>query len=539
MRKYIFLLLAAMALLSLGACYTDDGNYNYLSDDQLTKIEFDTTGMTAQERLVFDARMKPGEHIVFAPKIKYAHPERLRYSWFYLTYTNYSYRPVQVGNKLVYPPADTISHQLALDWTCNLKPGSYKFYCLAEDTVSGERAYFTNMSNYSIVESEAAVGGLYLLTERDGGTDIEVYQSPLMLIYGDTCMYRYYSSLHGTTLKGTPRFIRGTTTGTAVKDGFLVATSDNLYRLSQEGLMIVNDWNTMFYTTPTTFRPQNSFFVNGCDFLVNNGKLHVLYANQSNDRKYSDPIAGDYEAGAFLMKNTLTTWRPVTGAINAWQVVYDTKHHRFSPYYSKATTLSSFKSTVSDAVVDANQVPGDVKAAFQGGSNQAYVITQVDGKPMLYRYQFYNVVDKGDLSADGARSIIDLSGCTDINEAKLFAANTAGQAFYYATDKAVYSFSTSSGETTSHTVYTCLPGEEITAMYEWGSQGGGWPTANCVFWIGVWDSNKHEGKLIQYEMDVNYGVPTSVFGPMFGSNDNPVVTTGWGKIVDMVNLDAE
>ena len=158
---------------------------------------------------------------------------------------------------------------------------------------------------------------------------------------------------------------------------------------------------------------------------------------------------------------------------------------------------------------------------------------------MLYRYQFYNVVDKGDFSADGTRSVLDLSGCTDIDKATRFTANTAGQAFYYATDNAVYSFSTSSGEKTSHTVYTCQPGETVTAFYIWGSDGGGWPTSNCILWIGVWDSNKHEGKLIQYEMDVNYGVPTSSFGPMFGSPDNPVITTGWGKIVDMTNIDAE
>ena len=307
MRKAIFFLCALATLFCLGACYSDDGNYNYLSDDQVGKIVFDTTGMSNDERMALEHPMKPGERIQFAPKIKYDHPERLRYSWFYLTYTNYSYQPVQVGNKQVYPPADTISHQLARDWTCNLKPGQYRFYCLADDTVNGQRAYYTTYSNYTKVESMSSVGGLYLLTERDGGTDIEVYQSPLMLIYGDSCIYRYYSTLHGTTLKGKPRFIRGTTTGKAVKDGYLVATSDNLYRLSKEGLMTVNDWNSMFYSTPEKFDPQNSFFTNNCDFLLNNGKLHVLYANKANDRKFSAPIAGDYDAASFLMKATVNS----------------------------------------------------------------------------------------------------------------------------------------------------------------------------------------------------------------------------------------
>ena len=39
--------------------------------------------------------------------------------------------------------------------------------------------------------------------------------------------------------------------------------------------------------------------------------------------------------------------------------------------------------------------------------------------------------------------------CEDIQNATLFASNTSGFAFYYATPKGVFSFSASSGETTS------------------------------------------------------------------------------------------
>ena len=82
-------------------------------------------------------------------------------------------------------------------------------------------------------------------------------------------------------------------------------------------------------------------------------------------------------------------------------------------------------------------------------------------------------------------------------------------------------------------------GEEISCIYAWGSAGGGWPTSDCAFFIGVWNEGKKDGKLVQYEVDVNYGTPNSMWGPMFGAPDNPVVTTGWGKIVDMTCLDAE
>ena len=527
-----------VALLAFTACYNDDGNYNYLTEEEVGVIQFDTTGLSA-ELSTLSYGLEPNEHINVHVNVKYPHPERLRFRWFYLTLTDFQYKPVQDGNALVYPKGDTISYKQVLDWTCNLKPGQYRFYCMAEDSVSGQKAYYAVNQSYIVVSSEENVGGLYLLTERDGNTDIEVYQSDLMLIYGNECKYQYYSKLKGHTLPGKPRFIRGTTTGKTIKDGYLVATDQGLYRLAADGMETINDWNTMFYNTPEKFNPQKSFFTNNCDFLLNDGKLHVLYANMSNDVKYSDPIAGDYEAAPFLMINTTTTWRPVTGAINAWQVFYDKKNKKFRPYYSQGTAVSNFKSTVNDATVDANNVSGDVKAVFQGGGNYTCVITNIDNVPYLYRYCFYNVVDNGNLSAAGAESIKDLSGCTGIQNAKLFASNTNGYAFYYATDKAVYSFSASSGSSTSNTIYECSANEEVTAMYSWGSSGGGWPTSDCILWIAVWDKQKQEGKLLQYEMDINYGTPTSMWGPMFGAEDNPTITTGWGRIVDMTNIDAE
>ena len=529
----------AIALGFLASCYSDDGNYDYLSDEEIGTIVIDTTGM--EDRLVLAYNLSYGQHIEFEPKVHYSHPERLRYRWFYLTLTNYRYQAVQVGNSMVYPPADTIGYNRKLDWVVDLAPGQYHFYMLAEDTVSGQKVYFTPTEQYTVVASAGTQGGLYLLTERDGQTDIEVFTSGLMLIYGDQqCFYKYYSSNHGgQLLPGKPRFIRGTHTGSTAKNGYMVATDENLFRLNADNLTTMNDWSTMFYNTPETFNPQASWYTNNTDFLINNGKLHVLYTTKANDRKFSDPIAGDYEAYPFLMKNTRTTWMPVEGAIDAWEVIFDQKNHRFRPYFSQASSVSQFKSTIADAFVDANNTPSNPKAVFSGGGNYTCLIAEEEGVPYLYRYNFYNVVDNGDLSAQGNLSKIDLSGLTDIQQARLFASNTSGYAFYYATDKAVYSFSASSGQTTSNTIYECEANEEVTAIYAWGSAGGGWPTSDCGFWIGVWNTQTQEGKLIQYEVDVNYGTPNSMWGPMFGAPDNPVITTGWGKIVSMTNLDAE
>jgi len=534
---------AASCILLFAACFfascaKDDGNYDYLPDEEVSQIKLDVdTVRTPNEYVLY--RIAPGTDVEYYMKVDYAYPEHLKYRWFYLKLTNYQYQQEQIGNKMVWPPQQTIGEEKDLKWTCNLDPGQYYVYCEARDTVNGMVAYY-QYTPYTVVTEPGNVSGLYLLTEREGQTDLEVFRNPLMLIYNPAgCDYKYYSTSYGKYLEGKPRFICGTHTGKTSKNAYLVATDKNLYRLSTSGLKTVNTWEDMFYNTPEVFNPQGAIFINNCEFLINDGKLHVLYANQPNDLKFSEAIAGDYVAYPALMKVTRTTWRPVEGAINAWNIIYDQKNHKFRPYFSNSSQVSNFKGTNPDAVVDANSVPGDVKAVMQVGSSYTGVVTHVNGKPYLYLYNFYNRVDNGDLSAQGDRSIIDLSGCEDIMNAKMYTSSANTMGFYYATPKGVYGFSFITGQTTSRVVYECESGEEITCLYMGGSIGGGWPTSNCIFWVGIWNESKQDGKLFQSEMDNTNCMPFSMYGPMFGAPDNPVITEGFGKIVSMCCIDAE
>lgn len=547
MKKFYYILsLLVFCLAFFMACTEDEGNYSYLSEEEVGLIKIDTTGMGIQ-RFALTYNMNPGDTIVFDPNVSYKYPERLRYRWFYLTLHNYQYQAVQVGNKLVFPPADTIGYTKKLDWICNLEPGAYRFYLLVEDSVSGVRAYYQAEEQYVSVNQSGSQKGLYLLTETtDGNTDIEVLTSTLQLVTGGDAQYfHYYSDVTGHTLPGKPRFIRGATDG-ASKSAYLVVTDQNMWRLNSVGMQTMDDWNTMFYDTPEVFDPQCSFYNSSygkCDFLINNGKLHVLYTDKANDRKYSAPIAGDYEAAPFLMLQTKTTWGAVSGAINADQVIYDQKNRCFRPYFPRESSLSNFRATAEDAYLDANALPADPVAIFTGNGYDTYAILLLDGVPYLYRYCFYNRVDNGDLSTlnnGGERSALNLSGCMEIKNAKYYAANSSGSAFYYATDKGVYSFSPTSGQTTSRTIYECEADETVTAIYAPGSVGGGWPTSSCCFYVALWNSSTQEGKVLEYEMNHNDGVPESYWGPMFGGDgENPVATTGWGKIVSMTWIDAE
>ena len=79
MKKNIYLLLALVVLSLTGtltACYSDEGNYDYLPEEEAGKITIDTIGIA--NRLALSQNMNPGDTIVFEPNVHYAHPERLR-----------------------------------------------------------------------------------------------------------------------------------------------------------------------------------------------------------------------------------------------------------------------------------------------------------------------------------------------------------------------------------------------------------------------------------------------------------------------------
>lgn len=513
-----------LASFVIASCNEDNGNYTYLTEDELKEqlIQIDTTGL-GSARYAFSGRYNPGDTIKMSPKVQYPYKEDLKYSW--IVYP-YPYKAEEVGNTAIYPKPDTICRTLDIAWIVNLEPGWHTCNLIVQDTVRGLSASM-NMGGYFTINKPGSRSGVFVLSEYDGQTDIDFYSSLLCLIYEDDVMVPHYYSQelgHG-MLPGKPKFIYGG------DDYYYVFTEENGYRLNFAGLELMETFDEMFYQVPN-YNPQMMRYINNCEFLINDGKMHVLYVNKGNDRKFSAPISGDYEAGVYLSDETRTTWRPTTGAINADQIIFDEKNMKFRPYFPQDVEVGEFGPTTAGAFADANKLPGKPLAMRGGAGGKTYAIIPIDGIPYLYMFNFYNVVDDGDLSADGANSIIDLSGCEDIMNMKYFTANNHGSAFYYATDKALYSFSPSSGQTTSNKIYTCAEGEEITCISVFFSEGGGgFPTAGVALWAGVWEEGKKEGKLLEWEIDADYGTPSVFWGPMFGAeHDTPHVTPGFGKI---------
>ena len=537
--KNIFKYIAGTLLASfvIASCHEDNGNYDYLSEDELKEqiIRIDTTGV-GDNKYAFSRKYNPGDSINFPIKVHYPYQEDLKYSW--IVY-DYPYSSVPVGNTSIYPKPDTISHERDLAWEVNLKAGWHKCHFIVQDTVRGLSASM-DMGGYFTINAPGSRPGVMILSEYDGQTDIAYYSSLLCLIYEDDVMVPHYYSQelgHG-MLPGKPLFMGFS--GDSYDGGYYyVFTEENAYRLNFEGLELMETFDQMFYQVPEKYAPQAMCNINNCEFLINDGKLHVLYTNKGNDRKFSAPISGNYNAASYLSTATRKSSSP-SGKINADQVIFDLDNKKFRPYYPQANEISEFGPTIANAYVDVNNIPGTPLAILAAEAGSTYAIMLEGDVPYLYHANFYNAVDDGDLSADGANSKIDLSGCENIKEAKYFQANYNGSAFFYATDKTLYSFSPTTGQTTSRTIYTCSGDEEITCVsIFFNHASGGFPTPGVALWLGLWEESKKEGKLLEWEIDTYDGVPTVMYGPWFGAEreEVPFVTTGFGKIKSIVSVD--
>ena len=84
-------LMTTVAILS--SCYSDDGNYDYLSKEDAGEITIDTIGI--ENRMALSGSLTPGQRVVFEPNVHYKYPEHLRFRWFVLTLNQGSYQPIQ------------------------------------------------------------------------------------------------------------------------------------------------------------------------------------------------------------------------------------------------------------------------------------------------------------------------------------------------------------------------------------------------------------------------------------------------------------
>lgn len=513
MRKLFFAILLMLGVAALvPSCYKDDGNYNY---KEVSELEIDTTGVTKGSAYFI---VHLGDTIKVSPTVKYDYPENLTYTWLL---TPYPYSTQVVGNTVQYPAPDTIATTLNLEWIVDVEPGGYRYYLEVKDTVLGlTDNIYPNGSNYLNVVSASLFYALMCLSEYDGNTDIDLYYTPLALIFSAQTKTHFYSEKSGNMIPGSP-----TALGYCSKGYYYAFTNQEGRRLDKNDFLTMETFDDMFYSTPT-LNAQEYRYVKNQELLINDGKLHVINNNLSNDRKFSAAISGDYTAFPYLTQKSYSNNSAVAC------VIFDEKGKSFLRYYTNGTSLSRFGAASSGAYVDANNLPSVPKAIFTYNSQYTGVVLKdADEKMALWLYNFW-ATDASNLSGNGSRSKIDLSACEDIDKATMFYAEASGSSFLYATDKAVYGFSISSGSSTATKLYDLPDGDVVTCMYS--IPAAGFPTGGRACWFATWNEATKNGKIVESEIDPYSGKLDWFWGMMFGlPGPNPSVTEGFGKIVSM------
>ena len=515
-RGLISLSLVASLLI---ACNEDHGNYEY-DYESVTKVTIDTTGVDISSLW---ASWAVGDTVTFYPNVLTTGDSNNIKCTYFVIPTPYS--AVQDGNAMVFPKADTICVGKDLNYIVDLTPGStYQLYFVAEDTVAGVKDYMM-LDSWLQIPDEGVVCGIYAVGLKDGHFEVDVIESVKALIHGMGMGVVYenmWTKNHPDMELTSPVKYAG-----AHEDGeyfYLFLEDGTAKRVNFSNLAIMDDgWENLFYEAPE-YNPEKVTFANDCDFLVNDGKMHVLYNELAGDRKFPASVSGAESVSPWLLKETLASWGHVEGAIDAYQVVYDNNSHALRPYFSQATTFAQFAPAAADIAFDLHNIPGEVIYAGCTTDNEAIYIVNNNGTVDLYVVCVNNVVDDGKL----ARQKISLAGCPGIANAKAFATTVVGSSFYYCTGNKVYSFSYTTGQTEAHLLYEGEEGDETTALCMLST--GGFPTEGCIIWIGVWNESAQQGKVVEYESDPILGTANNMWGPMFGMEENPVVYEGFGKI---------
>lgn len=497
------------------SCYDDKGNYVY---HDIETLKIDTTGL---DRYLW-SNVLQGDSIIIRPQIILPEGETANLKYYWLAYPQY-YGPVQDGNAMIYPPADTLSTEKDLAVKIMLKPATYNIIYIVENTVTGLREF---MSFYTTVQKTLETG-LFILQEFDGNTDVDIIRTDRTMMGTPTRVKKYYSFIYGAPLEGKPLFLNFCRSYTYPNDYFYLFTDKKGQRLSGQDFTLMEEFDQMFYNIPT-FKPEGYTFLNNTEFLVNDGKLYLLYVNQANDRKFSAAVAGDYRLAPYFPNETITTWQPVPGQMNYNMVVYDQKKERYLPLNPYASQFSQFKEKAEDAPFDVNNIGLKLLYAESGFEKYFYSIFEDNaGKKWLYLPKFANIVDNGNLAQENG--IYDLSGCTDIANARFWGICGAGPIMVYATENGLYSYSFQ-GNGKSNELYSFPSHLQITSLCLW--RPGGHPMDSRVVWVGAWDDVQKKGYLYEFEIGPASGVlETNPFGKQV---QNPEIFNDYGKIKHLI-----
>ena len=505
-KKLIYIAFFIGALICLGSCYNDNGNYDYTSLPDV-KITTDKDTYVATQFQTLEIPVN----------IDFAGDSEADYEYTWRLWSNEikrsDYKKVISNQKDLSFPVDELAGSYTLVFTCHNKKTNVDTYKNMVLTVQG-----------SITE------GWMVLHEKNGVTDFDLIKTPFFSsrVDKDEVLHNVYA-MNGEQLEG-----RGVKIGSYIdtqRQYVTILTDKGGAKLEATTMQKAFDMSTLM-VDGKTWKPENYIYYSyrgtaraqGYDVIVNDGRVYFYNVFGSNNyTSYTEPIKKDgltYRASKYMPRYI---WGSYYGM---GIVIYDDLNGRFL-YVDK-----SFKfTTMPDATgcpFDWNNMHGKLVYMETGFNNHDLgLIEDWDShKKTLYEFNF----DEKKL----AKAILKkypIGDCPEMDDAKYYAIGERGPVFYYATDKKVYLYDYTGTNTAKEAYALSNANEKITGMKILKPNVSFSRTvklehaySNKVLILSTYNESTKEGKVYMYYINESNGTI---------DRSSEHVITGFGEILDM------
>ena len=510
------LLIFAISLVALSACYDDKGNYDY---HELEEVLIDTagTGMQAEYAIMRYDSLRIAPNIYFEGALVTDESlAPLDYMW-----TIYSATTGVGANQVI----DTIGYHSVLDTVITRTGGAYYVQLAVTNRNDGIRQFFRTM----VTVSEIFDGGwmvFYERADRPGYSDLALIYNPW--VKSNSTTNRIYENLYSTNNGGEPlpgspvRCLDIAVSLTSGNNYIGLCTDQTLVGVSENGFERALAFGDFFYQQPDTEAPiwygqHGGGAVSGysSEVLINGGSIYTntysFSATEGRTTKFGMPKRSEEET-----IGELAAWNAeVPNVMNYGVIVYDQTNQCFRYAAYNSSRLERF------AAQDATKFGGDMlnntgmtmlMSDWGKGTSASAALLPHDYSIMAEGTNRYLLVTNFATTAPTDNNICvgkyKLTGkCGGIANATTMAASHVGSFIYYGSGNKVYRYAYD-GRGMAKAIWTASSeGEEVTCVrmmkyYHATIYGYGMvPSADNLVHIATWNEQTQQGHLYQYRID--------------------------------------
>jgi len=504
-------------MLTMGACYEDEGNYDY---HELDVVAIDTVGADIQAQysiMRFDTlRLQP--NVYFNGKlVGNADEVPLDYLW-----TIYSATTGVGANQVT----DTLSKQRNLEAVISRTGGNYLVQLVVTNRNDGIRQFF----RLPVAVSEVFDGGWMVFYERadePGYSDLALVYNPWTKLNAN--YNRYYTNLYEATnghlLAGHPIRCLDIAVSLASGNNYVgLCTDKTLVGVSENGIERALGFSDFFHEAPAVEAPiwygqHGSGVMSGqnSEVLINDNHVYTnTYSFSATEGRKTRFGVPKFDEGI----GQLAAWNAeVPNTLNYGIVVYDQTYQCFRYAAFNEPELETFaEQDPSVAAFDINHTGMKLLMADWGrGASMGvsirpydYLLMQKGEEHFLALTNFATTTPSDTNIGVALYPLNDL--CPDIDKATTMTSSHVGSFIYYGAGRTLYNFAYDSQQAATAEWQAPSADETITCVrimkyYHGTIYGYGLvPRSDNLVHIATWNEKTRQGHLYQYLINPASGI---------------------------------